>query len=84
MLLNLGELHENVKDAVLQPDDKIVVLSTPTETWHGQTILSRYNPDGSLDHTFGEDGISIIKKFSDLSFFGKVFFDQASQPYPRY
>jgi uncharacterized delta-60 repeat protein len=39
------------RDATLQPDGKIVVLTTPVDDY-----LSRYLPDGTLDTTFGNGG----------------------------
>ena len=39
------------RDAALQPDGKIVVLTIPVDDY-----LSRYLPDGTLDTTFGSGG----------------------------
>ncbi len=39
------------RDAALQPDGKIVVLTTPVDDY-----LSRYLPDGTLDTSFGSGG----------------------------
>ena len=44
---------------VVQPDGKIVVAGASTEqpSQPVQTALVRYNPDGSLDTTFGDGGV---------------------------
>jgi len=42
-------------DALLQPDGKIVVVGTE----HNRIMLVRYSSDGSLDSTFGTNGITI-------------------------
>jgi uncharacterized delta-60 repeat protein len=47
-------------DMALQPDGKIIVLSAGYYSRHGYQyhfILTRYNPDGALDGTFGHGGI---------------------------
>jgi uncharacterized delta-60 repeat protein len=44
---------------LLQPDGKIVVVGTsyPDDNSQDTVTLVRYNPDGSLDTSFGEDGL---------------------------
>ncbi|MEU3605387.1 calcium-binding protein [Streptomyces sp. NPDC035033] len=46
------------QDVLVQPDGKIVTIgdSYSSET-SGDFTLTRYNPDGSLDTTFGGDGV---------------------------
>jgi uncharacterized delta-60 repeat protein len=53
---------EEARDLVIQPDGKIVVAgSAGTSSFFNGTLLdfqlARYNPDGSLDTTFGSGGI---------------------------
>ena len=50
---------DHIKDMLIQPDGKIVVAGN-----HGsaggnadESIITRFNPDGTLDDTFGESGI---------------------------
>jgi uncharacterized delta-60 repeat protein len=46
-------------DVLIQPDGKLVVagyFALPNSTY--QPFLIRYNPDGSLDTTFGEGGVA--------------------------
>jgi len=51
---------EEVAVVAQQADGKIVVAGSSSFTWNGQYasdfVLARYNSDGSLDSTFGEDG----------------------------
>ncbi len=50
--------HEDwIESLVIQPDGKIVAVGTG---WFGQwgTIVSRWNTDGSLDTTFGSNGVA--------------------------
>ena len=42
---------------VIQPDGKIVAAGLIGEDSPGQTLLMRLNPDGSLDPTFGTNGV---------------------------
>jgi uncharacterized delta-60 repeat protein len=53
LMQQLGSLpyNEYGSDAVLQPDGKIIVLTTTDSDY-----LSRYLPDGTLDTTFGNGG----------------------------
>ena len=50
---------DTVKDLVLQPDGKIVAGGTANS---GQFALARYNVDGTIDESFGEEG----KKTTDF------------------
>ena len=43
-------------DGVLQPDGRIVVLGTTESSSEPVLALARYNPDGTLDGTFGVAG----------------------------
>ena len=55
----VGSLHDWATDLVLQPDGKIVVMGLIAENGNGSTYkfgIVRYNPDGSLDNTFGSGG----------------------------
>jgi len=47
-----GDLNATARAIVVEGDEKIVVLD---QTQGGYDVL-RYNPDGSLDSTFGDDG----------------------------
>jgi uncharacterized delta-60 repeat protein len=58
----------------IQPDGKIVAAgvgrSTPSDGWHGDIAVARYNIDGSLDASFGNNGIvitSIGTRYEDAS-----------------
>lgn len=60
VVTDMGGYNE-AKDLLIQPDHKIVVggLSNATSTGENYSI-ARYNPDGSLDETFGNNGKSIV------------------------
>jgi len=49
--------HDGVRSVVVQPDGKILVGGYANEASGGMFALVRYYPDGSLDNTFGSDGI---------------------------
>lgn len=58
--LKLSEFGDGISDVAVQPDGKIVaggVTGTEDRNGGGIYTLLRFNPDGSLDKTFGEDGI---------------------------
>jgi uncharacterized delta-60 repeat protein len=73
---DLGTNHEKARAAVLQPDGKIVAVgNTATSGSDYRVALVRYNADGSLDESFGDNG----RVISDLIGFGYAN-DVALQP----
>lgn len=53
----IGTLADSARGAVIQPDGKIVVVGMYTVGTNNDDIaLVRYNPNGSLDTTFGTSG----------------------------
>jgi uncharacterized delta-60 repeat protein len=47
-----------VGDIVVQPDGKIIVGgSAPADNGYTRAVLVRYNPNGSLDASFGQNGV---------------------------
>jgi uncharacterized delta-60 repeat protein len=50
-----GSLNDTAQSVVQQADGKLVVVGTSG----GQLSLARYNPDGSLDVTFGRGGQAV-------------------------
>jgi uncharacterized delta-60 repeat protein len=50
---NLTPGYDSANDVAIQPDGKIVVAGVAD----GRFALVRYNPDGTLDRTFGRAGI---------------------------
>ena len=54
-----GEHYGFAERVVIQPDGKIVVAGSSTET---SFLLARYNPDGSLDTTFGGGSGKILTR----------------------
>ena len=58
VLTDLPGTYEQAFDAALQPDGKIVAVgqTSPTGAPVYNFALARYNPDGSLDSSFGSSG----------------------------
>lgn len=55
-------LRVAIHDMVIQPDGKILVVGNTTQqngSYHYEQVLLRYNTDGTLDATFGVDGVII-------------------------
>ncbi len=53
--------EEGGRDVVVQPDGKIVVVGGRTSTFNVQNMAAvRYNASGSLDATFGTNGIYVL------------------------
>jgi uncharacterized delta-60 repeat protein len=63
VVTNLPGDYEGAQDAVLQPDGKIVVVGSTSPTGLFPPVynfaLARYNANGTLDTTFGTQGITI-------------------------
>jgi uncharacterized delta-60 repeat protein/uncharacterized repeat protein (TIGR01451 family) len=59
VLTQINGSHQNYANAlVLQPDGKLVVAGyTQSADGYNDFALARYNPDGSLDDTFGSGGV---------------------------
>jgi len=68
-----GEVSEQV---AIEPDGKIVVGGTKYNADGGQWTLVRYNGDGTLDTTFGEQGVTTVLR--GVATFGME--DMAIQP----
>jgi competence ComEA-like helix-hairpin-helix protein len=51
-----GSFDESISKVIVQPDGKILAAGSSTINDLGDFALVRYNPDGSLDSTFGTDG----------------------------
>ena len=52
---DLGTASDGISDVALQPDGKIVAVGSTEQ----DAALARYNPDGTLDPTFGSSGTVI-------------------------
>jgi uncharacterized delta-60 repeat protein len=60
----------SVYDAKLQADNKIIVVGSDSTEWSiGEFALARYNTDGSLDATFGNNG----KVTTNFGFYAEAF-----------
>jgi uncharacterized delta-60 repeat protein len=55
---NVGPGGEFARDLAIQPTGRILVGGgTDVEGVNGDSLVARYNPDGSLDATFGSGGV---------------------------
>jgi len=57
--LDAPGLYNNGYAVAVQPDGKIVAAGDTSDGPNSDIILMRYNPDGTLDTTFGENGITV-------------------------
>ena len=62
LMANIGGSYERVGAAVAQTDGKIVIVGT-LDLFTDDFAVARYNPDGSLDTSFSDDG-KVITDFS--------------------
>ncbi|MBI5824516.1 MAG: hypothetical protein HZB18_10850 [Chloroflexi bacterium] len=61
--------HEKGSDLLIQPDGKIILVGTIYASNFSDILLVRYNSDGTLDNSFGENG-KIIKDLGSAPDFG--------------
>jgi uncharacterized delta-60 repeat protein len=52
----VGSRFDEAADVAVQPDGKFIVAGKTTNTGEDDFALARYNPDGTLDTTFGDMG----------------------------
>ncbi|RPJ23986.1 MAG: hypothetical protein EHM33_19275 [Chloroflexi bacterium] len=56
VVTDLGGSSDTGINIVLQPDGKIIMVGTTNYPSFGTSIITRYNPNGTLDTTFGASG----------------------------
>lgn len=66
--INFGDLSwDHARDVLLQPDGKIIVVGTAEiDTPYNSFAVARFNPDGSLDQSFGNGGKVVMLNEGDL------------------
>lgn len=58
VVFDLEDTHNFLRGLAIQPDDKIIVCGgRQFGPGDGETLLARFNTDGTLDDTFGENGV---------------------------
>jgi len=63
--VSLGSTGDHPRKLIVQPDGKIIALSSISSSSlanNSQVCVSRFNPDGTLDSTFGTGGRFIFNK----------------------
>ncbi len=58
-LVNGSNIYNYGHDVAQQSDGKLIVVGTATPTSQGESVVFRYNTDGTLDTSFGDNGIAI-------------------------
>lgn len=62
---------EHIRNILVQPDGKFVVVGSILLNKKETAVIARFNQDGSLDQSFGGDGI-VVNKVGDTSWFSSV------------
>ncbi|HMC05344.1 MAG TPA: delta-60 repeat domain-containing protein, partial [Actinomycetota bacterium] len=60
VLTDFGGSDDWAHAIALQPDGRIVLGGVSDHSGSRDFALARYNPDGSLDHSFGEGGLLVL------------------------
>ncbi|CBE67527.1 MAG: hypothetical protein F9K13_06055 [Candidatus Methylomirabilis oxygeniifera] len=65
---DLGSPYDSARALVLQPDGKLVVAGYMDGASQSAFALARYNPNGTLDPTFGTGGVVVDTESGDGAF----------------
>ncbi len=84
-------LSNGISQIALQDDGKIVILSIVLNGSEGDIMLLRFNSDGSVDNTFGNNGITTLRipttneVCSDIAFdsYGRIIVAGSSRYHER-
>jgi uncharacterized delta-60 repeat protein len=63
---DLGGLNQAARGLVIEPDGKLLVAGVYAPQGPSEFFLARYNPDGSLDTTFGSQGLVLTSFGSNV------------------
>jgi uncharacterized delta-60 repeat protein len=61
VIMPFADFSTYANEVVIQPDGKIIVTASNYGVTEGKFILIRFNPDGSLDNSFGTAGIAMVQ-----------------------
>lgn len=75
VMTDVGAGSDTAYEVLVQPDHKIIAVGSANTTYF---VLARYNPNGSLDTTFGDNG-KVITDF-DSNAIAEAAFAAALQP----
>jgi len=64
---NFTKLFDRAYDMALQTDGKILIVGDATSFFKDTAFLARYNTDGSLDNSFGINGLSKLPDTSGIA-----------------
>ncbi len=70
--LNFGSPFQWIYGIALQPDGKIVVAGSAVGDAYPECAMARYNPDGSLDPSFDDDGMLVTDISGDTNSFKDI------------
>jgi len=63
----IGSMKSFATDVALQADGKIVMSGYTWDNVTGDVFVIRLNTDGSLDNTFGTDGVALVSNSTDVT-----------------
>jgi uncharacterized delta-60 repeat protein len=75
-VVDAGSLDEEIRDLALTPNGSIVAAGFTNGERGGDVLLARFTPQGSLDRTFGTEGLTV----TDLSAHSEGLSAVALQP----
>src|SRR5690349_19253654 len=72
VITSIGPGNDVAGDVAIQPDGKIVAVGGSSNDASSDFVVARYDPDGSLDASFGTGGIVTTAISSDYDAAGAV------------
>jgi uncharacterized delta-60 repeat protein len=70
--MDFANRNDSPYACALQPDGKLLVAGETSDSIYDAAIVARFNTDGSLDHTFGQNGYRLFNPGNDEDVFYSI------------
>jgi uncharacterized delta-60 repeat protein len=82
VITQVGASYDYATSIAIQPDGKIIVVGASYDNYYtGAFAILRYNSNGSLDGSFGQNGKIIIHPGPLISYIGNIYFGRHADEY---
>ena len=82
VITQVGPSYDYASSIAIQPDGKIIIVGASFDSYYtGAFAILRYNNDGSLDSSFGQNGKIITHPGPLISYIGDIYFGRHAEEY---
>lgn len=82
VITQVGSSYDYATSIAIQPDGKIIIVGGSYDSYYtGAFAILRYNADGSLDSSFGQNGKIITHPGPLISYIGNIYFGRHADEY---